>query len=105
MATDTSETIYIGCECHSPYHIIRVSFYDWLGDDAPELFFELQADRDENLWKRLKSAARYVFGSENLGWHDVIPNHDDLLNLKRIVDKYNEAHILYNKNEDEINGN
>ena len=104
MATDTSETIYIGCECHSPYHIIRVSFYDWLGDDAPELFFELQADRNENLWKRLKSAARYVFGSENLGWHDVIPNHDDLLNLKRIVDKYNEAHILYNKKEDEING-
>jgi hypothetical protein len=75
-----------------------------MADDVPELYFELQADRDKGLWGRLKDAARYVFGAENLGWHDVIPNHDDVVNLKRVIDNYMEAHVLYNKKEDEING-
>ena len=104
MLKDKSETIYIGCQCHSPYHIVRVSFYDWMADDVPELYFELQADRDKGLWDRLKTAVSYVFKSDNLGWHDVIPNHDDVVNLKRVIDNYMEAHVLYNKKEDEING-
>jgi hypothetical protein len=104
MSEDTSEKIYIGCQCTSAYHIVCVSFYDWMGDEPPELYFELQADRDLGLWDRLKAAVRYVFGQENLGWHDVIPNHEDVLNLKRVVDKYNDAYVLYNKREDEING-
>ena len=104
MSEDTSETIYIGCQCHSPYHIMRVSLYDWMADDAPELFFELQADRHLGFWARLKAATLYLFGGENLGWHDVIPNHDEIINLKRVIDKCTEAHILYNKKEDEING-
>ena len=96
---DKTETIYIGCQCHSPFHIVRVSLWDWKGKDPPELYFELQADRCLGFWKRLKAATLYLFGGENLGWHDVMPNHDDVFNLQRVIDKYNEAYKIYEDKE------
>jgi hypothetical protein len=97
---DKTETIYIGCQCHSPYHIVRVSLWDWKGKEPPELYFELQADRYLGLWGRLKAATRFVFGGENLGWHDVIPNHDDVINLHRVIDNYNKAYNVYETKEE-----
>jgi hypothetical protein len=93
------ETIYIGCQCHSPYHIIRVGLWEWR-DQEPELLFELQADRHLGFFKRLKEAVRYVFGGENLGWHDVMPNHEDVLNLRRVIDSYTESYTVYKAKEE-----
>ena len=95
MSKDRDETIYIGCQCHSPYHIMKVGLWDWSPEDPPELLFELQADRHRGLWERLKAAYRYVCGGENLGWHDVMPNHKDVLNLRRVIDEYNKAYTIY----------
>jgi hypothetical protein len=98
MSLDNDETIYIGCSCHSPYHIISVSLWDWR-DEQPELSFVLQADRHRGLWERLKEAYRYVCGGENLGWHDVLPNRADILNLRRLIDKYDERYKIYEDKE------
>ena len=95
----SEDTIYIGCECHSPDHIVRVSLFDWEGNDPPEFYLELQADRCLGLWDRLKHAVRYVFGSENLGWHDVIPNREDIVKLHELSERYLKAYEVYKEKE------
>jgi len=94
---DKSETIYLGCECHSPEHIIRVSYFDWADKDPPEIFMELQADHDQNFWGRVRLAAKFIFGSANLEWHNVIPTHNDIGKLKVLLDNYHDAYTLYNE--------
>jgi hypothetical protein len=94
MTEDKDETIYIGCQCHSPYHIVRVGLWDW-EEKPPELLLELQADRCRGLWDRIVAAVRYVCGGENLGWHDVIPSHKDVMNLRRVIDNYTELYTVY----------
>ena len=98
MAEGDEHTIYIGCQCHSPYHIVRVSLFEWT-KEPPELYFELQADRHQGFWNRLKSAVRYVFGQENLGWHDVIPEHNDVVKLQNLLYNYTECYKAYKENK------
>lgn len=93
---DKSETIYIGCECHTPEHIIRVSYFDWAEKDEPELYFELQADGFHlNFWQRLKMATKFLFRKGNLEWHDVIPNKADVVKLDTVIDNYLADYKLY----------
>jgi hypothetical protein len=99
MSLDKDKVIYIGCKCHSPYHIMSVSLWDWSPDGAPELSFVLQADHHLGFWGRLKAAALYLFSIENLGWHDVLPNHEDILKLSQVIDNYNEAYKIYEDKE------
>lgn len=99
---DKSETIYLGCECHTPEHIVRVSYFDWGEKDMPELYFELQADRHLGFWQRVKMAWAFVFGRSNLEWHDVIPVHTDVENLRRVLDNYANDYKLWQ--EAETNG-
>jgi hypothetical protein len=100
--TDKSETIYIGCECHATEHIIRVSYYDWHGKDQPELYFMLQSDKGHlNFWQRLKMATNFLIGRGDIEWHDVIPNHNDLTNLNRVLKHYHADYKLWEK----ANGN
>ena len=94
---DKSETIYLGCECHSPEHIIRVSYFDWANKDPPEIFMELQADRHLNFWNRVRLAVKFIFGTDNLEWHDVIPTHNDISKLKVLIDNYHSDLKLYNE--------
>ena len=97
LITDKSETIYIGCQCHGPEHIIQVKYYDQTSTDEPELYFMLQADNGHlNLWERVKMAFDFLIGRGNIEWHDVIPNHDDVVNLKRVLDNYIEDYKDYN---------
>ena len=99
---DQSETIYIGCQCHVPSHIIKVSYYEWDGDE-PELYFCLQADKIHlNFWDRLKMSFWFLIGNESIEWHDVIPDNKDLLNLNRVLTRYLDQRNIYwtrNKNE------
>lgn len=97
---DRTETIYIGCKCHSPYHIVRVSLWDWSGKEPPELYFELQADRHLGFLGRLKAAILYLFGGDNLGWHDVIPEHNDLVKLNKLLYNYTECYREYEEKKD-----
>lgn len=94
---DNSETIYLGCECHSPEHIVRVSYYEWADKDPPEIYMTLQADQHFNFWDRVQLAAKFIFGSAALEWHDVIPNQNDISKLKVLIDNYHDAYTLYNK--------
>jgi hypothetical protein len=95
--SDRSETIYIGCECHVPEHIVKVSYFDWDHKDEPELYFELQADRHMGFWRRLQLGLKFIFGSSNLEWHDVIPNINDVTKLNRLLTKYIDAYNTYYK--------
>ena len=94
---DKSETIYLGCECQLPEHIIRVSYYDWADKDPPEIYMTLQADQHLNFWDRVRLAAKFIFGSATLEWHDVIPNQNDIGKLKVLLDNYHDAYTLYNE--------
>lgn len=96
---DKSDTIYIGCECHCPEHIVRVSYLGCSKDQEPELYLELQADAHLDFWNRLKAAVKYVFGGANLSWHDVIPTHNDVIKLKTVVDNYIEDYKLYEEKQ------
>jgi len=98
--TDKSETIYIGCQCHSPYHIIEVQYFDSIRKDEPELYFMLQSDKGHlNFWERLKMAFNFVIGRGDIEWHDVIPKYDDVVNLKRVLDNYTEDYKLYEETQ------
>ena len=80
-------TIYIGCQCHAPEHIIRVSYFEW-EEDEPEIYFELQSHGYLSFWNRLKMGIKFIFGHEKLEWHDVIPNNNDLVDLHRVLTTY-----------------
>jgi len=93
---DKSETIYIGCQCHGTNHIIRVSYFDWQEHDEPELYFELQSDKGHlNLWDRLKMAFNFVIGRNNIEWHDVIPNAEDVFKLRTLIENYTDDYALW----------
>ena len=58
----------------------------------------LQADKGHlNFWERLKMATSFLIGRGGIEWHDVIPNHDDVVNLKRVLDNYIEDYKDYNE--------
>lgn len=92
-----TDSIYIGCECHSPEHIIRVSYFDWAAEEKPEMFFALQASNSLTFWQRLILAAKFVVKGERLEWHDVIADHNDLIKLKNTLDKYHSDYKLWQK--------
>lgn len=92
---DRSEEIIIGCECHSPAHLIRVNYWDWGLEDSPEFHFELQSDMPHNFFTRVKTAFNYVFFGTCLNWHDVIPKEDDLRKLQGLISKYLERQDHY----------
>ena len=101
---DKSETIYIGCECYGPEHIIRVNYFDWQEKNEPEIYFLLQSDKAHlDLWQRIKMAFNFVIGRENIEWHDVIPKRDDIVNLKRVLDNYTEDYKLYEEKQNGSN--
>jgi hypothetical protein len=91
----SDDTVYIGCECGSPYHIVRTSFYEYGDTEPPELYLELQADRHLGFWERVQHAVRYVLGEENLGWHDVIPVKADIVKLHELTGRYLKAYEAY----------
>jgi hypothetical protein len=91
----SDNTIYIGCECGSPYHIVRATVDEWGEKDPPDFYLELQADRHLGFWDRVQHAVRYVFGEENLGWHDVIPNKADIAKLHELTERYLTAYATY----------
>ena len=92
---DKSEIVYIGCECHCPEHIIRVSYFDWMEKDQPEIFIELQADGCMPFWKRLKMGLNFIFRGKNLEWHDVVPTKNDIVTLHRVLDHYLKDYKIY----------
>jgi len=94
---DNSETIHIGCECHSPAHIVRVSYWDWQTKDRPEVYMQLQADRCLTFWQRLKLGTKFILGTDNLEWHDVSPTHDDLTKLQKLLRTYSADYKLWEK--------
>ena len=104
--SDRSETIYIGCQCGATEHIIRVNYYDWQERDEPELYFALQSDKGHlNFWSRLKMAFGFIIGRCDVEWHDVIPDHNDVVNLHRVLTNYQNSHKLYITSvEDKKNG-
>ena len=58
----------------------------------------LQADKGHlNFWERLKMATSFLIGRGNIEWHDVIPNHDNVVNLKRVLDNYIEDYNDFHK--------
>jgi len=97
---DKTETIYIGCQCHSANHIIRVSYFDWQEKDEPELYFELQADKGHlNFWERLKMAVNFVIGRGDIEWHDVIPTPGDVFKLRDVVENYTDDYAKWQNRE------
>ena len=94
-AIDRSKEILMGCECGSSHHIIRVNYWDWGLEDAPEFYFELQSDMPFGFFGRVKRAFNYIFFGERLRWHDVIPKADDLRNLNGLINEYLERHDQY----------
>ena len=92
---DRSEEIFIGCECNSPAHIIRASYWDWGLDDSPEFYLELQSDMPFGFFTRVRKAFNYVFFGTRLEWHDVIPKADDLRKLQVLISKYLERYEHY----------
>lgn len=63
----------------------------------PELYMELQAHGHLSFWNRLKMGVKFILGRATLEWHDVIPNHDDAVNLHRILTNYIKDYKLWEK--------
>ena len=42
-------------------------------------------------------ATSFLIGRGNIEWHDVIPNHDNVVNLKRVLDNYIEDYNDFHK--------
>ena len=44
-------------------------------------------------------ATNFLIGRGDVEWHDVIPKHDDIVNLKRVLDNYIEDYKLYEETQ------
>jgi len=95
MKEDKSCVIHLDCECHSPEHIVRYSFYDWGTDDMPEFFVEVQACHYLPWYKRVWAAIKYAVGYDGVKWHDAIIKRKDVDVLQKMLSDYKIAYDTY----------
>jgi hypothetical protein len=97
MRDDKSYTIHLDCECHSPDHIVRYSFWDWGPDEMPDLFVEVQAGHYLPWYKRIWLGIKYMFGVPSLSWHDAFIKAKDVDVLQKMLNDYKVAYDKWQK--------
>ena len=80
------------CECHDPSHQFIISA-DPLDSEFPEVYISVHLNRDHNIFKRIWTAMKYVFGMRSsLGdFDEVIIKPDDADRLQEVVDYLRKA--------------
>ncbi len=53
---------YIECACHSTEHIIGFGKLNSNGDWQPELYMSIHLAQHDNIFKRIWTAIKYIFG-------------------------------------------
>lgn len=71
----TRDLIFVPCTCSATEHFLRIS-QDF--DDQDTVTVEFLSTRDGSFWRRLKWAAKHVFGRQDLVLADVIVRKDEL---------------------------
>jgi hypothetical protein len=90
------ETEYFDCDCHSSDHTIRFIYTPAEIDWKPELHVEVQLCRTKNIFQRILSAIKYIFGYEcRYGhWDCTLIQAKDLERLRDLAAK---THLEYCK--------
>lgn len=76
-----NKTIKIPCNCFG-FHYIEIH-QD--GDDL--LWYSINADNHASVWFRIKEAFKYIIGTRELYWHEIVINKKDLKRLKDFLNK------------------
>jgi hypothetical protein len=97
---DKSYNIHLDCECHSPEHIVRYTFWDWGPDEMPELFVEVQAAPNRYWYQRIWFAIKYIFKGDGIRWHDSYIKAKDIDVLQKMLTDYKVAYNTYYKGEE-----
>ena len=92
---DKSYNIHLDCECHSPEHIVRYTFWDWGPDEMPELFVEVQAAPNRYWYQRIWFAIKYIFKGDGIRWHDSYIKAKDIDVLQKMLTDYKVAYNTY----------
>ena len=80
------------CECHDPSHQFIISA-DPLDSEFPEVYISVHLNRDHNIFKRIWTAMKYVFGMRSIlgDFDEVIIRPDDADRLQEVVDYLRRA--------------
>lgn len=75
------------CECHDPSHQFIISAAP-ITDDVPGVYISIHLNRDHNIFRRMWTAVKYVFGMRSIlgDFDEVIVNPDDADRLQEVVD-------------------
>ena len=80
------------CECHDPSHQFIISA-DPLTDEFPGVYISIHLNRDHNIFRRMWTAMKYVFGMRSIlgDFDEVIIHPDDADRLQEVVNYLKKA--------------
>ena len=83
-----SYSLHVDCECHTPDHICRFSFWDNGEREEPEMMVSIQLNRYDHWYERIIPALKYIFGGHSAGWDETIMRADDVKRLNDMCKDY-----------------
>lgn len=81
-----NKTYFFECECHSPDHVIGMSF----DAEEKEVTLHTQLAQHNNIFKRIVLAVKYVFGySPQYGhWDTTMMNEEKFMDLYNLMTRF-----------------
>ena len=88
------KTRYFECSCSSMCHLLRLSVDDWDDDWEPEVYAEVTMNHEFNMFKRIWTAIKYVFGrSVSYGHYGCwVLKSDEATEMVDFLNEYIEVH-------------
>lgn len=88
---DWHKEFRLDCDCHTPLHFVKLDWIRWSdkeGDETLDLFF--CSDRNWSVWRRVRSALKYVFGSQDLVMGDIVVSKEKAKELAEWLKEVSE---------------
>mgnify|MGYP007090099596 CR=1 FL=1 len=101
MAQNKSYKLHLDCECCTPDHICRFSFWDNDEREEPEMMVAVQLNRYDSWYERIIPAIKYIFGGDSAGWDETIFKPADVERLSNMCKDYIDTRDAYLKSFEE----
>ena len=78
--------MYLDCECESPEHLLRFSYFD---DDKDRMYVEVHLTT-HNFWRRIITGVKYIFGYRSVygEFGETVLEKDKVQQLRDCCDKF-----------------
>lgn len=83
---DNHKEFRLTCDCHTPTHFIQFDYYSWEKyDEDYNVFF--CSGRIGGFWERVRRAAKYIFGTQELVTGDICISKEKVRELAAFLNE------------------